>query len=82
MSQSRFGQPPAFAETGEEAIETGGRTFKTRWHKSKASNEAGEVFVTTWTSDEVPGGLVKSITRTPGIGKTTTTVLVQVVLSD
>lgn len=77
-SKGDLGKPPGAAEQGEAVVESGGRPYRARWQKSKASNEAGEVFVTAWTSDEVPSGLVKSVTHTPSIGKTTTTELVEV----
>jgi hypothetical protein len=65
-------------DQGEEVVRLGGKDFHTKWQKSKDRDEAGEVFVQVWSSPEVPGGLVKSVLRTPAIGKTTTTELVEV----
>ncbi len=78
MSKSDFAKPAGQTDQGEETLTLGGKAYKTMWHKSKDRNEAGEVLVQTWTSDEVPGGLVKSITHTPSIGKTTMLELVEV----
>jgi hypothetical protein len=84
----RIGLPPgmtradfekaAGAGPAEETLKLGGKEYRTRRRTSKDRNEAGEVFVDTWTSDAVPGGLVRSVTRTPAIGKTTTQELVEV----
>jgi hypothetical protein len=65
-------------ETGEETVIVGGKTYSSKWHKGKDRNEGGEVSVQTWTSDAVPGGFVKSVSRTPAVGKTTTLEVVEV----
>lgn len=72
VTRAGFAKKKNAGEQGEETIPIAGKTYKTKWHKSKDRNEAGEVLVQTWTSEEVPGALVKSITNTPAIGKTTT----------
>jgi len=77
VSKDDFGKPPGAADQ-DEVVAVGGRTYKTRRHEGRASNEAGQVHITTWTSDEVPGGLVKSTMLTPAIGKKTTTELLSV----
>ena len=63
-------KPPA--EAGEDTITVNGKAYRAAWLKGKDRNEAGEVFVQTWTADAVPGRLVKSVSRTPAVGKTTT----------
>ncbi len=75
---SEFGKAAGVLERGEEMVQASGRAYSTAWQKSKGRNEAGEVLVTTWTSDAVPGKLVRSVTHTPAIGKTTTIELVAV----
>jgi hypothetical protein len=79
----RFPLPPGTksaepVEQGEETIRVAGIEYRTRWHTAKDRNEAGEVLTRIWSSAGVPGGLVKSLTRTAAIGKTTTTELVEV----
>ncbi len=49
-----------------------GKPYRVRFVESRDRNEGGEVLVKTWTSDAMPGGLVKSITETPGVKKRTT----------
>lgn len=63
-----------------EPIVVAGKAYPTRYSQTRDRNEAGEVEVQTWTSPEVPGGLVRSVTNTPAIGKTTTLTLVRVTL--
>lgn len=54
-------------ETGEETIEIGGRRFAAEWRSQKFSFEPGSeskdatLIVKVWTSDAVPGGLVRRI---------------------
>jgi hypothetical protein len=78
VSQADFGKPSDAREHGEEIVTLGGKDYPTRWSKGKDRNEAGEVFVQVWSSDAVPGGLVKSVTRIPAVGKTTTIELLDV----
>jgi hypothetical protein len=75
-----FGKPSAAQARGEESVTIGDKAYSTTWHEGKDRNEAGEVFVKVWTSPAVPGGLVKSVSRIPDIGKSTTIELVEVVL--
>ena len=64
-------------ESGTEVVTIAGRKLNCAWRVTTSSNEAGQVVIKTWTSDEVPGNLVKSVLTTPAIGKTTTTELVE-----
>jgi hypothetical protein len=50
-------------EEGEEALQVAGKDYKTKWFKSKDFTEAGELLSQTWTSEEMPGGLVKSVSK-------------------
>jgi hypothetical protein len=73
------GTKPAEAKDhGAETVLIGGKEYRTKWYRSMDRNEAGEVFTQVWSAPEVPGGLVKSMMRTPAIGKTTTTELVEI----
>jgi hypothetical protein len=78
VSKTEFEKPAGGDEQGEETVTVGGKEYKTRFSRSRGRNEAGEVLGQVWSSDAVPGGLVKSVTRTPGVGKTTTIELVEV----
>ncbi len=60
-----------------EQVTVAGKTYQARVVTGKSSCEAGEVATTVWASDDVPGGLLKSITRIPATGKKTTVELVE-----
>lgn len=66
------------ADAGEETVTVGGKEYRAAWHKGKDRNEAGEVSVQTWTSDAVPGRFLKSVARTPAVGKSTVIEVVEV----
>jgi hypothetical protein len=66
------------AESGEAIVTAAGKQFRAKWRKGTDRNEAGQVFTQVWSSPEVPGGLVKAVMRTPDVGKTTTTELMEV----
>lgn len=72
----RDAKPPAPLD--EENLSIAGKTYRTRRHQTADRNEAGEVLVTTWTTDEIPGSLAKSILETPAIGKSTVLEVVEI----
>jgi len=78
VNKSDFGKSVGVLGQGEETVRVGGKAYETTWHKGRDKNEAGEVVVQVWSSDAVPGGLVKSVTRIPAVGKTTTVELLEV----
>ena len=49
--------------SGEETLVIGGKQIATHWNAvqgpSSSPNRCGPTIVTTWTSDEIPGGLVR-----------------------
>ena len=55
-----------------------GTTYTALWYESKGSTEAGPSVTRTWMTDEVPGKLLKAVTRVPAAGKTTTVELVEI----
>lgn len=57
-----------------------GKSYRTKWTKTKGQSEAGEIVGQVWTADDMPGRLVKSVGRTPAIGETTTIEVVAVSL--
>jgi hypothetical protein len=78
VKKDRAGKPAGVTEEGEESISVAGKEYKAKWYKGKDRNEGGEMFTQMWSSAEVPGELLKSVTRTPAIGKTTTIELVEI----
>lgn len=71
-----LGQPNGIYATGTETITVRGKEYKTRWYKAKGHVEAGETDTQIWHSDDVPGGVVKSVHRIPGAKKTVTAELI------
>lgn len=51
--------PAAPTESGNEALMIAGKSLATRWEKVQSTGYGCGGTVTTWTSDEVPGGLVR-----------------------
>ncbi|QEL20343.1 hypothetical protein [Limnoglobus roseus] len=62
--------PKGKTEEGTETLKVGGQDVKTKWVKYKNKTTDGEVESQTWMSDEVPGQIVKSVTKTATV-KTT-----------
>lgn len=56
----------------EENVTVLGRAYKARKTESKGSTDAGELTQTLWSSEDIPGGLVKSVQRVPKVDETTT----------
>jgi len=77
MTKDDIGKPPKSSKNGEETLEMAGRTIKTQWFDSTGETEAGKSFTRTWMSDDVPGKLVKAVTRVPSAKNTTTVELVE-----
>jgi hypothetical protein len=69
FKKDEFGKPKGGTE---ESLTVLGRTYKARKTESKGSTDAGELHQTVWASDDIPGGLVKSVQRVPKVEETTT----------
>lgn len=67
-----LGKPRNAIDQGKEVIEAAGQQFETVWYDSKSQTEAGEAITRTWMSEEMPGRLVKAVTRVPAVNKVTT----------
>ena len=52
-------KPEGTYEEGAETVKVGGTEFKTKWYKYKAEVAGTKTEAKMWTSDDVPGGLVK-----------------------
>ncbi len=63
---------------GRETVKVAGRDYDARWFKARSKIEAGETFTHSWSSDEVPGGLLKSVNTTPANKSSMTMELVEV----
>lgn len=77
VKREEFGKPKG-TEQGAEELTAAGRAFQTVWYKGKDRNEGGEMFMQTWLSPEAPGGVVRSVTRTPGVRKLSTIELAEI----
>ena len=62
----------------QEKITVHGTEYQTKTYATHGNNEGGKMITQTWISDQVPGQLVKSVTRTPDVGKITTIELMDV----
>ena len=60
------GKPAGLVDEGSEPVEAAGRTLPARWTRVKARTQTAENLVQTWSSDDVPGALVRSLTTVPG----------------
>lgn len=60
-------KPEGTTEEGTETVKIGDVEVKTKWTKYKSKTPAGEVEGQTWMSDEIPGGMFKSETKTATI---------------
>lgn len=78
VKKEDVGKPSNAIARGEETLSLAGKEYKAQWFDSKGRTEAGETFLRTWMSDEVPGRLLKSVIRVPATKLTTTDELVEV----
>jgi hypothetical protein len=76
MSGENWGKPKGKSQ--DEEVMAAGKKYRTRKYDSRGSTDAGELFQSIWTSDEIPGGLVKSLTRVPAVEETTTIEITEV----
>lgn len=59
-------KPPGTYEEGTETVKVGGTEVKTKWYKFKAEVEGNKTESKMWTSEEVPGMMVKMEATTTG----------------
>ncbi|MFM8476636.1 MAG: hypothetical protein ACKOEO_12680 [Planctomycetaceae bacterium] len=72
VSPKQFGKAAGRKADGTESLKITDRTFNTQWFIADVRVEAGITETKSWSSDDVPGGLVRSFSQTPA-AKTTTT---------
>lgn len=78
VKREDIGKPSGAIASGEETLEAAGGPIPTSWFDSKGRVEAGETFTRTWMSDEVPGRLVKTITRVPAAQSRSSVELIEI----
>lgn len=70
--------PETPLESGQETLDINGRKFATRWQSVSSSGGGCSMVIKTWTSDEVPTGLVrKTEERTCGNNKNLTEIVLE-----
>jgi hypothetical protein len=60
-------------EEGTETLKVGGVEVKAKWYKTTFEVMGTKTEAMNWTSDEIPGGLVKSVTKSTGAAAATFT---------
>ena len=78
MKKEDIGKPVGATESGLESMTLAGTEYKTQWYVTKGRTEAGESIARTWTAEEVPGMLLKSVIKVPAADKTTTLEVVEI----
>lgn len=69
---------PANLKEGSEDVTVGGKTLKCKWVEFESSQNGSTVSSKVWTSEDVPGMVVKSVTKVTGsVATDTTTELVE-----
>lgn len=77
VKKEDIGKPIKPIATGEETLKVGDREIKASWSDSKGQSEAGDTTTRTWMSDEVPGRIVKVVTKIPKASTTITRELIE-----
>lgn len=72
IKREDWGKPSGKGASGAEALKVLNREFKCQWTESKGSTDAGAYVQKVWTSADMPGGLVKSVTEIKEVEETTT----------
>ena len=78
MKKEQIGKPLGAVAQGEETLKLAGREIKTIWFDTKGRGDAGPTLIRTWLSDDIPGRLVKGVTKIPKTSTTITRELVEV----
>lgn len=78
VKKEDIGKPDGSIAKGVETLKVGGKEYKADWFDSKSRVEAGDAFTRTWMHDEIPGKLMKAVTKVPAGDKITTLELVEI----
>lgn len=63
MPPAAGAKPEGTTEEGTETLKVGNTEIKTKWFKYKTKTPAGDIEGQVWTSDEVPGMMVKMVSK-------------------
>jgi hypothetical protein len=74
MKPEDIGKPKDALAQGEETLEIAGKPFEATWYDQRSQTEAGPAITRSWIADDVPGRLLKAVTRLEQ-GKTSTTTI-------
>src|SRR5262249_40334962 len=72
VKKEDIGRPTNAVSPGEESLQLARREIQTVWFDTKGRGEAGETLTRTWMSEDVPGRLVRAVTRIPKASTTVT----------
>ena len=64
-------KPEGTVEEGTETLKIGGTEYKTKWYKTKVKAGGADTESKVWTSDDVPGTIVKMETTSAGASPVT-----------
>ncbi|HVL11198.1 MAG TPA: hypothetical protein VM529_01445 [Gemmata sp.] len=78
VKKEDWGKSPQGAETGEETLTVLGKEYKCSWVKTKGFTEAGDIYTQNWSSRQMPGGLVRSVSKVPAKKATITVEVTEV----
>lgn len=76
VKKEDVGKPPGSSTHGEETVKLAGKEYKATWFDSNGRVEAGATSSRTWLSEDVPGRLLKAVTRVPKADNVTTVELI------
>ncbi len=77
IKKEDLGRPTDYVAKGEETIEIAGGKYKAQWYDTEGKTESGPATTRTWMSNEVPGLLLKSVTKVPKVNGTITLEMVE-----
>lgn len=75
-----YAKPEGVVDQGTETVTVDGVDYKTKWHSIKLKSGDTDIESKSWTSDDVPGLIVKmeSKSKTMGMSSTSTMILVSI----
>ena len=65
--------PNASVKTGNETLTIAGKSLNCKWTETESEMNGNKVNAKVWMSEEVPGFVVKSVTKTSGAASSETT---------
>ena len=74
MPAANNGTPTGQVKTGTDTVTVAGKSLDCKTIEFESDAGGNKVNAKTWTSDQVPGGVVKSVSTSTGTANTTTTV--------